>query len=154
MIAVFLLVVAATGGVVAAVPGGQRHPGARGTALPSERGPLGVAAAYGYPLRCLTITIAGSDPTYARADFDRTTPCGRYDGYATAIFHRVERRWRPVLNALSYTCPVASLPGPVQAELGVCPLSQMAGAAGAHPRNTPYRDRRARSWLLALTLVG
>jgi hypothetical protein len=83
-------------------------------------GPAGVAAAYGYPLECLSVAIAVHDPRFARADFDHAVPCGRYAGEVTAIFRRVDGAWMPVLEATSYPCPVRSLPEPVQVELGVC----------------------------------
>jgi hypothetical protein len=93
-------------------PAAARTPGARG-----------VAGAYGYPPRCLSITIPADAPTYARADFDRGQSCGRYDGSTTAIFHRSAGAWRVVLDAATYPCPVASIPLPVQDELGVCDVS-------------------------------
>jgi hypothetical protein len=84
------------------------------------RGPAGVAAAYGYPLRCLSVAILTSNPTYARADFNHRSPCGRYAGYATAVFHYVAHAWRPALEALGYRCPVRTLPVVVQTQLDVC----------------------------------
>lgn len=90
-------------------------------------GPWGVAAAYGYPLRCLSITIDPTDRVYARADFDHGSPCGRYDGDVTAIFHRVDHAWRPVLDATGYGCPVASLSAAVQSALDVCPQRPRPG---------------------------
>jgi hypothetical protein len=108
--------------VVAATEHGDRDGARRGvSALAREPGPEGVAAAYGYPLRCLSVTLVGSDQRYARADFNHVSPCGRFTGYSTAIFLRVMGAWRPVLEAVGYVCPVASLPVHVQAELGVCP---------------------------------
>ncbi len=86
-----------------------------------ESGPAGVAAAYGYPLRCLSVTIASDNRSYARADYNRVSACGRYDGTVTAIFHRVGGEWRPVLDATGYSCPVASLSRAVATELDVCP---------------------------------
>ncbi len=86
-----------------------------------EPGPAGVAAAYGYPLRCLSVTIASANRAYARADYNRVSACGRYDGTVTAIFHRVGGEWRPVLDATGYSCPVASLSRAVATELDVCP---------------------------------
>lgn len=86
-----------------------------------ESGPAGVAAAYGYPIRCLSVTIAPADPSYARADYNRVSACGRYDGTVTAIFHRVDGEWRPVLDATGYSCPIASLSRAVASELDVCP---------------------------------
>jgi hypothetical protein len=84
-------------------------------------GPAGVAAAYGYPIRCLSITIPPGHATYARADFDRRNLCGRYMGYTAAIFHRTNGTWRVVLEASAYVCPVAAIPPAVQARLGICP---------------------------------
>jgi hypothetical protein len=98
--------------------------------LARESGPAGVAAAYGYPLRCLSITILASDHTYARADFNHMSPCGRYMGYPTAIFHYVTGAWRPVLDAISYSCPVDSLPDAIQTELDVCPQTSSRRGAG------------------------
>ena len=86
-----------------------------------ESGAAGVAAAYGYPSRCLSVTIAPADPSYARADYNRVSACGRYDGTVTAVFHRVDGEWRPVLDATGYSCPIASLPRAVMSELDVCP---------------------------------
>jgi hypothetical protein len=118
---VLVLVFAAIGAIVAGGLLGDHHRSASRSALDlREGGPAGVAAAYGYPLRCLSVTVAANDPTYARADFDRRSLCGRYDGPVTAIFHRVDGAWSTVLDTISYTCPVASLPPAVQATLGVC----------------------------------
>lgn len=86
-----------------------------------ESGAAGVASAYGYPPRCLSVTIAPADPSYARADYNRVSACGRYDGTVTAIFHRVDGEWRPVLDATGYACPIASLSRAVASELAVCP---------------------------------
>ena len=80
----------------------------------------GVAAAYGHPLDCLSITILPGSPAFARADFNHASPCGRYTGYPTAIFHYASGAWRAVLEAVSYQCPVASLPVAVQRALAVC----------------------------------
>ena len=85
-----------------------------------QSGPAGVAAAYGHPLDCLSITILPASRTYARADFNHASPCGRYTGYPTAIFHYALGAWRPVLEAVTYRCPVESLPVAVQRDLAVC----------------------------------
>ncbi len=98
--------------------GSPPAPGASRSQLP---GAAGVAAAYRYPLHCLSVVTAASDPTYARAELDRASPCWRYGGYVTAIFHRAGGAWRLVLDAGSYTCPLASLPAVVQAQLALCP---------------------------------
>ena len=117
-----VLVVTAIGGVLVGASMGGRGAAVR-TAPPlaHQRGPAGVAAAYGYPLRCLSVTISSGYPAYARADFNRALQCGRYHGYATAIFHRAGGAWRPVLDTIAYSCPVGSLPAAVQADLAVCP---------------------------------
>lgn len=122
VVIVLVLAAAAMGvAVVGAVTGGRDGAARRDTAGAARVGPAGVAAAYGYPLRCLSVTIAQTNHAYARADFDHRSPCGRYDGYVTAIFYRVDGAWLPVLDATSYSCPVATLPTAVQTELGVCP---------------------------------
>ena len=80
-----------------------------------------IAAAYGYPLRCLQITIAAADPAYARAHLDRTSAggCGRDRGYLNASFHRVDGTWRLILdegqlfvpNDLLARCPATGCQG-------------------------------------------
>lgn len=106
----------------------QRARPQRANALTRERGAPGVAAAYGFPARCLSVTISRHDPTYARADFDHGSLCGEYAGYPTAIFHRIDGAWRPALEAIGYGCPVASLPRSVQSELAVCPRSGLVAS--------------------------
>jgi hypothetical protein len=131
----------ATAAALAGDHDGIRH-AVRTTARDS--GPAGVAAAYGYPPRCLSITIVASGETYARADFNHASACGRFAGDPTAIFLRVMGAWRPVLKAIGYVCPVAALPVHVQTELGVCWLpssgSPRSIRAAAWP---PGCDRRA-----------
>jgi hypothetical protein len=100
--------------------GGDRSHAVPRNARARAPGPVGVAAAYGYPLRCLSVAIALHDPRFARADFDHAVPCGRYAGDVTAIFRRLDGAWVPVLEATSYPCPVRSLPEQTQVELGVC----------------------------------
>ena len=85
-----------------------------------DPGSTGVAAAYGYPPNCLSVTILTIGRPYARADFNHRLICGRYTGYPTAIFQYVSGTWRPVLDATAYICPVASLPARVQIQLDVC----------------------------------
>jgi hypothetical protein len=129
-IAGLVLILAATGAILVGALGGGRNGAIRSTGpQASDRGSPELAAAYGYPPRCLSVTISANDPTFARADFDRNSHCGRYDGYATAIFHRVNGEWRPVLDAIGYSCPVASLPSRVQVDLGVC-VSVRSGGDG------------------------
>ncbi len=82
-------------------------------------GAAGIAAAYGYPTRCVVVTIT-HDGAYARADFSHKSFCGRFAGNPTAIFHRTRGTWRRVLYAVAYRCPVDSIPGVVQRRLAVC----------------------------------
>jgi hypothetical protein len=116
---VVVLAIAAMLAIVAYVGGSSAPRSAGGRA--SEPGARGVAAAYGYPSPCLSVTLSAIDRAFARADFDHASQCGRYTGYPTAIFHRIDREWQPVLEAVSYPCPVAGIPPGVQKELGVCP---------------------------------
>jgi hypothetical protein len=121
-VAILVLMAGALGAVVSDVPvtragGAQRPVNPRA----SERGAPGVAAADGHPLRCLSITIAPHHPAYARADFNDAVACGRFGGYATAIFRRVRGMWRPALYTLHFSCPAPYVPRAIQAELAVCP---------------------------------
>jgi hypothetical protein len=109
------------------------------TPLARERGPAGVAAAYGYPLDCLSITILAIRGSYARADFNHANPCGRYTGYPTAVFHYASGGWRPVLVVSSYLCPVSSLPVAVQTALDVCDRSARTTSP---PERTERSERR------------
>jgi hypothetical protein len=106
--AVGAIIVAALGalhGDRASVPVGAPVAGARAA------GPAGVAAAYGYgyPFRCLSITISASDPDFARAHVDHTSTCARYRGYVNASFHRVDGVWRLVLDEGQLFVPNALL---------------------------------------------
>ena len=75
----------------------------------------------GYPARCVSVTTSTNDPAYSPADFNRASPCGRYDGGVTAIFNHTGNGWRPALVAVNYSFPMASLPAVVQSQLHVCP---------------------------------
>jgi hypothetical protein len=90
----------------------------------------GVAATYGYgyPFRCLSITIDAHHPTFARAVFHHGGPCAPYNGYLTAVFHRTGGAWRVVQDAGAYWCPAGSIPRAVQAELGICGWTGRAAA--------------------------
>ncbi len=57
-----------------------------------------MAAAFGYPLRCLRVTISAGDPVYARAHVDHSAACARYHGYLNASFHRIDGTWRLILD--------------------------------------------------------
>jgi hypothetical protein len=126
-----LALVAALVGVAALeIAGASSRHGSRVTPLARQRGAAGVAAAYGYPRKCLTVTIPARDRDYARADFSGTFLCGRYTWAPTAIFHRVAGAWYRVLEAVQYRCPVDSVPRAVQVALDVCPSTR--GLAGIH----------------------
>ena len=86
----------------------------------SARGPAGVAAAYGYPLGCMSVTILAADRTYARADLSHAAGCGRTTGYAPAIFHYVAGRWRLVPDAIGYMCLAGAVPAAVDRGLDLC----------------------------------
>lgn len=116
---VVVVAIAALTAIIALDGGG--HAPQRGNPRARESGVTGVAAAYGYPSSCLSVTFSTLDRAFARADFDHASQCGRYTGYSTAIFQRRNQEWRPVLEALGYRCPVARIPPGVQRELGVCP---------------------------------
>ncbi len=83
-------------------------------------GPAGVAAAYGYPLGCLSVRILATDRTYARADLSHTAGCGRNTGYAPAIFHYAAGRWRLVPDAIGYMCFAGAVPDAVEQGLELC----------------------------------
>jgi hypothetical protein len=149
MAGLLILALAGSAFAVDASLDGRSAPARRAGSRAREAGAAGVAAAYSYPLRCLSISIAVHDPRFARADFDRRVPCGRYAGYPTAVFHRLDGAWVPVLDAVSYSCPVRSIPTAVQADLGICliasPPSRSSGrAAAAFVRPGFARSRTSR----------
>jgi hypothetical protein len=77
--------------------GGHTHAVIRPAARPRPS-TAAVAAAFGYPQRCLRITISAADPDYASAHVDRTGACASYRGYINASFHRVDGVWRLLLD--------------------------------------------------------
>ena len=94
----------------------------------TARGPAGVAAAYGYPLGCMSVKIPAADRTYARADLTHAAGCGGITGYAPAFFHYVAGRWRLVPNAIGYMCNPDVAPAAVVQGLDLCvgPISPRA----------------------------
>lgn len=109
----------------------------------SSAGRAGVAVAYQYPFRCLSVTISAIDPSYARAELDRASPCWRYGAYSIAVFHRVHGAWRTVLDTTSYSCPVPSVPSAVQTQLGICPRTVTRSAFQAlriQQIDTPFSE--------------
>lgn len=104
-----VLVASALLNALRGAPSGARAPGA-----------AGVAAAYRYPLACLSVTISSVDRRYAVARLDRASPCWRYGAYATVIFHRVDGAWRLAPGNGARSCPLPSLPAAVGQQLGVC----------------------------------
>jgi hypothetical protein len=81
-------------GLAIAVASGGPHDAVWGV---SEPGPAGVAAAYGYPLGCLRVRISAANPEFARAEFVRRGSCGYLPGFSTALFHRFNGEWHPML---------------------------------------------------------
>jgi hypothetical protein len=134
LVALLVAAVVVAGGALW-LSGGQARRPVRAIEI-RESGALGVAAAYGYPLDCLSITFFALDRTYARADFNHATACGRYTGYPTAIFHYRAGSWRSVLDAIAYVCPVAGLPARVQTGLNVCPPTGGVTRAGPAVRRS------------------
>jgi len=115
------VVVAVTVAVLAVASSGGRGGAAPRTgSTPRDRGTAGVATAAGLPPRCAAVTMLENDPTYARADFNRASPCARHDAIATAIVHRAGGLWRSAMLAVEHSCPIRSLPRAVQVQLGVC----------------------------------
>jgi hypothetical protein len=93
-----LLAITALGAAAAGALEGARG-SSRDRASPANHAEAaGVAAAYGYPLRCLTVTISASYPAYAAAHVDRGRGCARYHGYVNASFHRIDGSWRLLLD--------------------------------------------------------
>jgi hypothetical protein len=88
--------------------------------ITARRGPAGVAAAYGYPLGCMRVTIPAADRTYARAELTHAAGCGGITGYAPAIFHYAAGRWRLVPDAIGYMCNRESVPAAVDQALELC----------------------------------
>ena len=72
--------------------------GAAPALVPIDAAPARVAAAYGYPARCLRVVVSASDPAYASAHVDRRRACRSYRGYVNASFHLVRGAWRLVLD--------------------------------------------------------
>lgn len=123
--------------IVAIVLGGGS---ARHTDPVTARGPAGVAAAYGYPLGCMSVTIPTADRTYARADLSHTAGCGGITGYAPAIFHYVAGRWRLVPDAIGYMCNRQSVPAAVDQAFELCVGATSPGCARI---GTPGQGRPA-----------
>jgi hypothetical protein len=96
----FGLAAAASGAMIfGAAQGGDRHPPNRIDAARRDRAAVAeVAAAYGYPPRCMSVTIAAGARTYAQAELDGRRACAAYHGYVNATFHRVNGKWRLVLD--------------------------------------------------------
>jgi hypothetical protein len=99
-----------------------------------DAGPVGVAAAYRYPLACLSVTIAKADPDFAAARLDRASPCWRYGVYTTTILHRVAGVWRVALETSGASCSISSIPAVVRAQLGLCAGGPAPPAAIANQR--------------------
>src|SRR6516225_2609252 len=73
---VFVVVVAIAAMTAIVASGGGGAARQRANPWVREPGATGVATAYGYPARCLSVTISAIDPAFARADFDHARECG------------------------------------------------------------------------------
>ena len=131
-------VIGAVGTLAAILLGGGGS--ARHTDPVAARGPAGVAAAYGYPLGCMSIIIPAADRTYARADLTHAAGCGGITGYAPAIFHYVAGRWRLVPDAIGYMCNRESVPPAVDRAFELCVGAISPGCARI---GTPEQGRPA-----------
>lgn len=109
-------VICALAVIVAGLAGGS----ARSSDPVTAPGPAGVAAAYGYPLGCMSVKIPAADRTYARADLSHAAGCAGITGYAPAIFHYATGRWRLVPDAIGYMCNRESVPAAVDQALELC----------------------------------
>ena len=105
----------------------------------TARGADGVAAAYGYPLGCVSVTILATDRTYARANLSHVAGCGGITGYAPAIFHYVAGRWRLVPDAIGYMCFRGAVPPAVERGFALCvePLSHGCDQIGSPGQGRP-----------------
>lgn len=77
---------------------GPTHPSGGAAGATQRAAADAVAAAFGYPHRCLNIAISAAEPDYASAHVDRSGACADYHGYVNASFHRVHGVWRLVLD--------------------------------------------------------
>ncbi len=113
--------------------------GARHADSVTARGPGGVAAAYGYPLGCLSVTILPTDRAYARAVLSHAAGCGRITGYAPAIFHYVAGRWQLVPDAIGYMCFRGAVPPAVERGFALCvePLAHGCDRIGIPGQGRP-----------------
>jgi hypothetical protein len=93
-----LLAIAALGAAAAGALVGARGSNGDRASPTNHADVAGVAAAYGYPPRCLTVAISANDPAHATAHVDRGRGCGRYHGYLNASFHRIDGSWRLLLD--------------------------------------------------------
>jgi hypothetical protein len=121
---------------LAAILAGALQTSARSAHRPSARVARGavtaaVAAAFGYPHRCLSIAVSPADPDYASAHVDRKGGCARYHGYINATFHRVDGEWRLVLDEGQLFVPNSLL----------APGKTASGGAEASPELRSGRSR-------------
>jgi hypothetical protein len=134
LISVFGGLLLAAGGIGAVLALGGHATRGRAHHLARVPGPPGVAAAYGYPGQCLSVTILATHPSYARADFNHGRPCGMYGGDTTTLLHRVDGAWHVILDAAAYSCPLTAVPLQVQSALGICLVQVRKIRAAARSR--------------------
>ena len=93
-----MLALAALGAALWGALEGERPARGGAPAAETHAALAGIAAAYGYPPRCLSVTLSASNPAYAHAHIDQRGRCARYRGYINASFHRIDGAWRLVLD--------------------------------------------------------
>lgn len=89
--------------------GGRTNPHTTRAAMTQQDAATAVARAFGYPRRCLSVTVSDTDPNYASAHVNRAGGCANYGGYVNASFHRVGGAWRLVLDERQLFVPNALL---------------------------------------------
>jgi len=90
-------VMAVAASVALALTGGGTGAVTRPNAVP-QRADAALAAAFGYPERCLRIAVSAANPDFASVHVQRTGACGNYRGYVNASFHRVDGAWRLIFD--------------------------------------------------------
>ena len=109
---VMAAVAAATLGAAALLERSQTNAVTRPAGAREHAPTRAVAAAYGYPHRCLSIVISAANPDYASARVNREGACASYRGYVNASFHRVHGVWRLILRRGTIGSPGSATLGP------------------------------------------
>lgn len=86
---------------------------------------------FGVHVECPRLALVSPDGQYARADYERSEPCGTYGNYITLILHRVNGDWVQELATTGRRCPSSPLPVRVLVELELCPRSALGVSRSA-----------------------